>query len=116
MVFVRYYEVKEFCQDLMGVINLKERVRGEDICKALKSMLDSRSIDAKSIILVTTGGAPSIGRGRRLTTQLKEDNPDMINYHCIIHQSVLCASTRDEFYEVMKTIMKIVSFLRQRQL
>ena len=97
MVFVRYYNagVREFCQDLMGVSNLKERTRGEDIYEALKSMLNSRNINAKSIISVTTDGAPSmIGRGRRLTARLKKDNPDMINYRCIIHQSVLCASIR----------------------
>ena len=115
MVFVRYYiaGVKEFCQDLMGVTNLKERTRGEDIFEALKSMLDLRNIDAKSIISVTTDGVSSmIGRGRELTARLKEDNPDMINYHRIIHQSVLCASMKDKFYEVMNTIMKIVNFLR----
>ena len=53
-----------------------------------------------------------IGRGRGLTARLKEDNPDMINYHRIIYQSVLCASMRDEFYEVMETTIKIVNFLR----
>ncbi|XP_068205777.1 protein FAM200B-like [Palaemon carinicauda] len=36
----------------------------------------------------------------------------MISYHCIIHQSVLCASLGDEYGEVMKTIMKLVNFLR----
>ena len=108
MVFVKYYNagVKEFCQDLMGVTNLKGRTRGEDIYEALKSMLDSRNIDAKFIILVTADGAPSIiDRGRRLTARLKEENPGMINYRCIIHQSVLCASMGDEF-------VKIVNFLR----
>ena len=115
MVFVRYYSagVKEFCHDLMGVTNLRERTRGKEIYEALKSMLDSRDIDAESIISVITDGAPSmIGRGRGLTARLKEDNPDMINYHCIIHQSVLCASMGDEFYEVKETIMKIVNFLQ----
>ena len=53
-----------------------------------------------------------IGRGRGLTARLKEDNLDIINCHCIIHQSVLCASMGDEFYEVMETTMKIVNFLR----
>ena len=44
MVFVRYYVagVKEFCQDFMGVTNLQETTRGEDIYEALKSMLDSK--------------------------------------------------------------------------
>ena len=97
----------------MGVTNLKERTHREDICEALKSMLDLRNIDAKSIISVTTNGAPfMIGRGQRLTARLKEDNSNMTNYHCIIHQSVLCDSMGDEFYEVMETIMKIIDFLR----
>ena len=76
-------------------------------------MLDSRNIGAKSIILVTTDGAPSmIGQGRGFTAQLKEDNPDMIIYHCIIHQSVLCASMGDEFYKIMETVMKIVNYFQ----
>ena len=69
----------------MGVTNLKERTHNEDIHEVQKSMLDSRNIDAKFIISVTTDGAPSvIGRGQRLTARLKEDNPSMTNYHCII--------------------------------
>ena len=76
-------------------------------------MLDSRNIDAKSIISVTTDGAPfMISRGRGLTARLKEDNPDIINYHCIIHQSLLCASMGEEFYKIMEIIMKIGNFLR----
>ena len=88
MVFVRYYNarVKEFFHDFIGVTDLEKRTRGEDIYEALKSMLDSRNIDAKSIISVTTDGAPSmIGRVRGLTARLKEDNPDVKNYHYIIH-------------------------------
>ena len=115
MVFVRYYNagVKEFCHDLMGATNFKERTHGKEIYEALKSTLDSRNIDAKSIISVATDGAPSmIGRSRGLTARLKEDNPNTINCHCIIHQSVLCASMGDEFHEVMKTIVKIVNFLQ----
>ena len=42
VVFVRYYDagVKEYCQDLMGVADLKERTRREDIYEVLKIMLD----------------------------------------------------------------------------
>ena len=67
MVFVRYYNagVKESFRDLMGVTNLKERTRGKDVYKVFKGRLDSRNIDAKSFISVTTDGAPSMfGRDR----------------------------------------------------
>ena len=115
MVLVRYYNagVKEFCQDLMEVTNFEERTRGEVVYEALKIMLHSTNIVAKFIISVTTDEAPSmIVQSRRLTARLKEDNPAMTNYHCIIHQFVLCASMGDEFYEVMEIIIKILNFLR----
>ncbi|XP_068235579.1 SCAN domain-containing protein 3-like [Palaemon carinicauda] len=52
-----------------------------------------------------------VGRESGLVARLKEDNQDMISYHCIIHQSVLCASLGDEYGEVMETIMELVNFL-----
>ncbi|XP_068241112.1 general transcription factor II-I repeat domain-containing protein 2B-like [Palaemon carinicauda] len=76
-------------------------------------MLESRNIDVKSIISVTTDGAPAmVGRERGLVARLKEDNPDMISYYCKIHQSVLCASLGYEYGELMETIMKLVNFPR----
>ncbi|XP_068240265.1 protein FAM200B-like [Palaemon carinicauda] len=76
-------------------------------------MLESRNIDVKSIISVPTDGAPAmVGRQRGLVARLKEYNPDMISYYCIIHQSVLCASLGDEYGEVMETIKKLENFLR----
>ena len=43
---------------------------------------------------------------------MKEDNPELISYHCIIHQSVLCSTLSDEYAEVMNTMMKMFNFLR----
>lgn len=36
----------------------------------------------------------------------------LLSYHCIIHQSVLCASLGKEYSDVMETTMKLVNFLR----
>ncbi|KAJ8383628.1 hypothetical protein AAFF_G00215990 [Aldrovandia affinis] len=43
---------------------------------------------------------------------MKEDNPELISYHCIIHQSVLCSTLSDEYAEVMNTMMRMINFLR----
>lgn len=43
--------------------------------------------------------------------RLKEDNPELIANHCIIHQSVLCSTRSDDHAEVMNTIMKMIIFL-----
>ena len=44
--------------------------------------------------------------------RLVKDNPDLMTYHCIIHQAVLCTSLGDKYRDVMETIMKLVNFLR----
>ena len=115
MVFARYYDgsKKKFMQELFGVAALKGRTQGEDIYDSLKSMMESRNIEMKSIISMTTDGAPAmLGKGRGLIGRLLKDNPNLISFHCIIHQAVLCASLGEEYREVMETIMKLVNFLR----
>ena len=67
----------------------------------------------KSMISLTTDGSPAMfGKGRGLTGRLQKDNPNLISFHCIIHQAVLCASLGEEYCEVMETIMKLANFLR----
>ena len=54
-----------------------------------------------------------LSRGKGLVGRILsiKDNIDLITYHCIIHQAVLCASQGDEYSEVMETIIKLVNFL-----
>lgn len=43
---------------------------------------------------------------------LAKNNPSILGFHCIIHQSVLCAKLSGEFKKTMDTVMKIVNHLR----
>lgn len=115
LVYVRFFhkEKKEMCEDLLGVTPLETHTRGEDIYEAIKEMLQKRRIDVKQVVSVTTDGAPAmVGRERGAVTRMKQDNPDLIAYHCIIHQTVLCALLSEEFAEVMNTMMQLINFLR----
>uniref|UniRef100_A0A8C1LXS3 DUF4371 domain-containing protein n=1 Tax=Cyprinus carpio TaxID=7962 RepID=A0A8C1LXS3_CYPCA len=115
LVYVRFFNTdqKAFCEDLLGVTPLQTSTRGEDIYLAIKEMLTKRGIEPKKVVSITTDGAPAmIGREKGAVARLKKDSPDLIIYHCIIHQSVLCASLSDEHAEVMNTMMKMINFLR----
>ncbi len=115
LVYVRFFNTdqKAFCEDLLGVTPLQTSTRGEDIYLAIKEMLTKRGIEPKQVVSITTDGAPAmIGREKGAVARLKEDNPVLIAYHCIIHQAVLCASLSDEHAEVMNTMMKMINFLR----
>ncbi len=115
LVYVRFFNTdqKAFCEDLLDATPLQTSTRGEDIYLAIKEMLTKRGIKPKQVVSITTDGAPAIiGREKGAVARLKEDNPELIAYHCIIHQSVLCASLSDEYAEVMNTMMKMINFLR----
>ncbi|KAL6460917.1 hypothetical protein MHYP_G00308830 [Metynnis hypsauchen] len=76
-------------------------------------MLRIRHIDLKQVVSVTTDGAPAmVGKDQGAVTRMKENNPDLNAYHCLIHQTVLCASLSEHFAEVMNTVMKLINFLR----
>lgn len=75
--------------------------RGEDVYLVLKEMLTQRGISLNSALSITTGAV----------TRLKQDNPDITSYHCI-HQSVLCSTLLEEYGDFMKTVMKLINFLR----
>ncbi|GAA6075350.1 SCAN domain-containing protein 3-like [Tachysurus ichikawai] len=113
LVYVRFFnnDQKAFWVDLLGVTSLQTSTR-EDINLDIK-MLSKRGIEPKQVVSITTDGAPAmIGREKKAVERLKEDNPELIAYHCIIHQSVLCASLSDDHAEVMNTMMKMINFLR----
>ena len=115
LVYFRFFttDQKAFCEDLLGVTPLQTSTRGEDMYLAIKGMLRKRGIEPKQVVSITIDGAPAmIGREKGAVARLKEDNPELIAYHCIIHQSVLCASLSDEHAEVMQTMMKMINFLR----
>lgn len=115
LVYVRFIHqgTKELCEDLLGIATLETHTRGQDIYEALKEMLRKRKIDIKQVVSITTDGAPAmVGKEKGAVTRLKEDNPDLITYHCIIHQTVLCAILSEKFAEIMGTMMKLINFLR----
>jgi len=115
LVFVRFYdEAKgEFVEDVLGLTNLSGHTRGEDIYEAIMGMLNERGIDLKKVVSIATDGAPAMmGRERGLVQRLKDHHPDLISYHCIIHQSVLCANLGEVYSEIMATVMRLINFLR----
>ncbi|XP_016329599.1 protein ZBED8-like [Sinocyclocheilus anshuiensis] len=113
-VLVRYFSKAKgtFCEDFLGLTPLCH-TRGEDIYEAIMQMLNEREIDVKNVVSIATDGAPAmIGKEKGAVQRLKEEHSDLLTYHYIIHQSMLCASLGKEYSDVMETIMKLVNYLR----
>ena len=51
-----------------------------------------------------------LSRRKGLVGRILKDNPDLITYHCIIHQTVLCASLGDEYRKFIFSFLFIYLF------
>lgn len=75
-------------------------------------LLSKRGIELTRGVSITTDRALAmVGREKGTVARLKEDNLEVISYHCIIHQVVLWSTLSDEYVEVMNTVMMQVCSL-----
>jgi len=79
---------------------------------------ETENLNLKKIISVTTDGSPAmIGAHQGFVRRLRNDpksNSDLLSYHCIIHQSVLCCKLDPCLEKIMKTVISIVNFIRAK--
>lgn len=93
-VFIRMvFEDMSTKEELLTILPLKGHTRVEDIFNAFMGFVSRTKLPLFKLISITTDGAPSmVGRTSGFIALCKESEsfPDILNYHCIIHQQVLC--------------------------
>ncbi|XP_061589548.1 SCAN domain-containing protein 3-like [Cololabis saira] len=112
-VYVRYFDGKEFREELLSLIPLEGNTTGEIIFNKLEEVFRLHSLSFEKINLIVTDGAPAmLGKHRGLVSRLKEIALQTHGLHCLIHQSVLCARLSGELKGVMDKVMRIINFIR----
>ena len=105
-LYVRFFDGKCFCEELLALIALENFTTGEVISD--KMFFTENGLDLTKICLLVTNGAPSmLGRHQGVTARLSAVAPQMQSLHCLIHQSVLCSKLSNEMKETMDMVMKI---------
>ncbi|XP_049328031.1 SCAN domain-containing protein 3-like [Astyanax mexicanus] len=112
-VYVRYYDGKDFKEELLSLIPLEGHTTGDVIFLKLEELFQLHSLSFEMVNLIVTDGAPAmVGKHRGLVSRLKQLAPQIHALHCLIHQSVLCARLSGELKDVMEKVMKIINFVR----
>lgn len=118
-IFVRLvFEDMTSKEEFLTMIQLKGQTRGEDIYRSFKEFIEKTEFPIHKLVAITTDGAPAmLGQRVGFTSLCKNDVniPSFTNYHCIIHQQVLCSKILDSD-NVMKIAFKIVNSIRARSL
>ncbi|RXM30349.1 General transcription factor II-I repeat domain-containing protein 2A [Acipenser ruthenus] len=114
-MYVRFFDGEKFVEDLLSLIPHNNRTTGEDLFNSVQTFLSNEGFDVNQIVSITTDGAPAmIGTHRGLVKRLQDLNPNLISYHCAIHQTALCAKLSDEYSNVMSMVIKLVNFLQSK--
>uniref|UniRef100_A0A8C4T636 HAT C-terminal dimerisation domain-containing protein n=1 Tax=Erpetoichthys calabaricus TaxID=27687 RepID=A0A8C4T636_ERPCA len=112
-VFTRFFDGHNFVEEFLTLLPLAKQTRGEDLFSVLSQFMHAAGLDVTKMVSLTTDGAPAMtGKDRGLVTRMKALQPNLVAYHCIIHQSALCSKLCDELEEVMSTLVKLMNFLR----
>ena len=118
LLFVRYCNKEGLIKEnLLGMIPMYGQTRGVDYLEAVKTFFQKNGLKFDKLISVCTDGCPSmVGVNLGFVSLLKKEinKPDLLTYHCILHQENLASKVCDrEFPNVMK---KVVNFIRAREL
>ena len=114
-VWVRFVNSDFTVEDeLLGIRAMHGRTRGADILCKLEEILSDYKLPKDKLISVSTDGAPNMtGVNVGLVALLKETVPQLIGFHCIIHQEALCAKISSQYLiSVMDSVIAIVNFIR----
>ncbi|CAL9685305.1 unnamed protein product [Knipowitschia caucasica] len=118
-VFIRMvFEDMSAKEELLSILPMKGHTRGEDIFNAFMELVTKIKLPLFKLISMTTDGAPAMtGRTNGFIALCKDSEsfPDILNYHCIIHQQALCGKVLN-MKNVMDNAMKIVCSVRARSL
>lgn len=96
IIHVRYLSNTSgtFYEELLTLLPLSGTSEGNDLYNAVVLYFKTVHLNLKKIISVTTNSALAmIGAHQGFVQRLRNDpkcNSDLLSYHCIIHQSVLC--------------------------
>lgn len=113
IAYVQYIEDAEIKQDILLSTNLSTTTRGEDIFHAIDTYFTKHHIPYNNLVACLHGAASMRGKNKGFNTRLKEKAPHCLVFHCMIHRQALASKhLSDELNETMKTVVKIVTFIK----
>lgn len=123
-VFIRGIDKNFFItEELLKCVPLKNTTSAQNIYQAIEQLIQYNELDWGKLCRITTDGAPAmVGKNAGVVTKIRKKISDeapteheFVGIHCIIHQESL-ASKILKMDHVMKSVIKIINFIRSRGL
>ncbi|XP_068243859.1 protein FAM200C-like [Palaemon carinicauda] len=120
MVYIRYRGSDEIEEEMLLCSPLELRTRGIDVFNKVDACFKKTSVDLKweDCIAVSVDGAPAmLGHINGFVAWAKQQNPDIIVIHCMIHrQALVVKNLEPEVEAVLNYVVKIVNVVKEHTL
>ena len=112
--YVRYMDKNDFAKEILFCNSLKSSTTAIDIYSTLKSYLDTNKMPMKSITSCAADGAPNMmGKKNGCLKLMKDENPDMLLVHCVIHrQNVVAKNFSLVLNKIMNLVVKCINSIK----
>ena len=116
LAYVRFQYNSEFMEEMLFCESLQTTTTAKDIYNVVKQFMTDNDIPLINLISIAADGAPNmIGRNKGVLKLLKDDQPDMMAVHCIIHRENLAAATLSpQLDEILKKVVKVINYIKSR--
>ena len=85
LAYVHYVENGHVMEEMLFCEELKTTTTVEDIYAIYTQCMTKSGIPLQHVISCAVDGAPAMMGNRKGLLKLKDDNPDMLTVHCVIH-------------------------------
>ncbi|XP_023567860.1 general transcription factor II-I repeat domain-containing protein 2A isoform X2 [Octodon degus] len=113
-VILRYAAGDTMREELVKLVSLPGRTQGVDIYNAVMEAFLSQGIRPEKVVSITSDGAPCMvgATSGFIEFFVKEAKHPVIQFHCIIHQEMLCAGESSKTLDsILRDISKMVSYI-----
>lgn len=118
LAFIRFVKDEKFLNEYLFCKDLKGTTTGKDIFELVKENISSFGLLWKNCVGVCTDGCPSmLGNKKGFVTLVRQENPNIISVHCMIHrESLVSKSLTPDMLIVMNQVIQVVNFIKSRPL
>ena len=108
LAYVRFQYDSQFMKEMLFCESLQTTITAKDIYNVVKKFMTDNDIPFNNLISVAADGAPNMmGSYKGVLKLLKDNQPEMMTVHCIIHRENLAATTLSP--ELGESLKKVIS-------
>lgn len=114
LTYVRYIDKGEFAEEMLFCKSLESTTTATDIYNKLKNYLDVNNISMENITSCAADGAPvMMGKKNGCLKLMKDENPEMLLVHCVIHrENLVSKNISPVLNEVLKSVIKCINAIK----